>query len=256
MKKNTPPKQQNGWLVLFLIFLTLAVFLMVLLQNIPSVATKTGLVVTPAPPVSIVNKYLTLKGEKVERPQLFILIQIWLNRFFESVSQDLGAGKKLGKLTVREVQLANKNFLLYDAKLQPEKKGFIVRLTIDPPQMLVRWKDQEEYTKFYPSLNPYIHALELEYIWVWTGKPEFNLVLSKLDFQMVDWKDNAYNKNYKDTKNSPLYRMCIPEPHNWSKQELLIFLTTMGLFNKITVVQTDLEVSDIQGSPVERKTTA
>lgn len=245
--------QQNGWFVVFIIFCTLAIFLFVILQTIPASPSPKSVPlylknISTETPISLKNKCLVYKGQKLENGTLNNLIQDWMKRFFESASSSIAGATQLSDKLITGIHIG-KSFLLYEVKLQQETDGFRLYLTMEPPEIVVDWEDKN-YAKYYPLLNPYIHVLELEYNWIWTTKPEFNLNLLKMDIQTVNWDHNKYWRNYKDTKNSPLYKMCIPEPVSWTKDQIMSLLQAIGLFQTITVVQTDLSLDEIQGTSI------
>lgn len=255
MKDGKPTKQNSGWFILFAVFFTIAIFILFLLQaTSPSssqtnpstvVATSTGSNVSSG---SSSNKLLVYKKEKVEKPHLNTLTQDWLKRFFESVSENVGNGLVVRGQTVKGVQVG-KSFLIYNVKLTSKNNGFLLHITMEPPELKIQWEN-EIYGQFYPLLNPYIHVMDLIYTWTWTGQPTFTLQLEQMDVQTVPWKSNRYHNDYRDIKGSPLYKVPVPEPLDLSKEEITEFLKSTGIFQTLTVVQTDLEVSDVQGSTV------
>lgn len=251
MKDKKPPKQNSGWFILFAVFFTIATFLLILLQATPASSTPpTNKIetLTNSSMAFVGNKVLLHKKEKVEKTKLNTLTQDWLKRYFESVSGDIGNGLLLKEQKIKGVQVG-KSFLVYDVKLISKNNGFLLHLTMEPPEIYLKWEN-EIYVSFYPFLNPYIHVMDLIYTWTWTDQPNFNLQLEQMDIQTVSWTSNRYHNNYRDLKSSPLYKMPVPEPADFSKEEILSFLKKLGLFQTLTVVQQDLEVSDINGSSV------
>lgn len=242
--KKTSEKSPNRWFIMFFVFLTLVFFLFLLLQNSTPNSPKLTLPPAATNEPSLKNHSLAHKGILVNKDQLNAFIREWIRRYLESGGcNPIGSGVQLGDKKIKSVQVIGKSFLVYEAKIVPAPKGFVLNIIMDLPDLKIEWEGENcGYQKFYPLLNPYIHVVELEYQWIWTDEPSFTLSMSNMDIQMVDWASNQYHKNYKDTKNSPLYKMPIPEPRNWTREELSGFLRSLGLFQTLTVVQTDLSL--------------
>lgn len=147
----------------------------------------------------------------------------------KTVSLDLH-GYEINKLSV------GKNFYIYDCSITTTPDHLVVKILLELPEIKVEFKDHPIYSEYCPTINPYIHVVELVYLWGYdksTMETDMYMKLSNLKITMVSWDDNLYRKSYEQVKNSPLYKVNIPMPLNLKKEELHDFLIRSNIFNTI-----------------------
>ena len=163
----------------------------------------------------------------------------------ESVSLDLH-GYEIAKFSV------GKSFYIYDCNITPTPDKLVITILMELPEINVEFKDFPVYSMYCPTINPYIHAVELKYVWAYDKETfvlEDFMKLSSLKITMVSWDDNLYRKSYEQVKNSPLYKVDVPVPLNLKKEELYNFLTKSSIFSTIPMIfNPPISLQQIQGS--------
>lgn len=152
----------------------------------------------------------------------------------ETVSLSLH-GYEISKFSV------GKSFYIYDCNIATTPDYLIATILMELPEIKVEFKGHPEYSQYCPTINPYIHVVELVYMWGYdkkTMETDDFMTLSSLKIFMVSWEDNLYRKSYEQVKNSPLYRVQIPVPLNLKKDELYDFLTKSNIFTNVAMAFT------------------
>lgn len=259
-KENKSP---HGWFIIVLIILTLTVFLFVMVSSSPNTKqtitvhkahkeTNVQLVMPTSPPVAIKitrNKKVLYKNDKRE------IVQEAITRYLNSLPDTIQISKesyeeetraystKSLSLSLHGYEISEfsvgKNFLVYDCTIVPTTDHLTVTILMELPPWEITFKDHPEYSQFCPSINPYIHAVELVYQWGYdnTSMDLYNnMRLSNLKIRMVPWENNLYNKSYEQVKNSPLYKSPVPMPLNLQKGDLYDFLIKSEVFATIPMI--------------------
>jgi hypothetical protein len=134
-----------------------------------------------------------------------------------------------------------KNFYIYDCNIASTPDYLVATILMELPEIKVEFKDHPKYSQYCPTINPYIHVVELVYMWGYdkeTMETDDFMTLSSLKIFMVSWEDNLYRKSYEQVKNSPLYKVNVPIPLNLKKEELYDFLTKSNIFNNVAMTFT------------------
>lgn len=152
----------------------------------------------------------------------------------ETVSLSLH-GYEISKFSV------GKNFYIYDCNIATTPDYLVVTILMELPEIKVEFKGHPEYSQYCPTINPYIHVVELVYVWSYdkkTMETDDFMTLSSLKIFMVSWEDNLYRKSYEQVKNSPLYKVNVPIPLNLNKEDLYDFLTKSNIFTNVAMAFT------------------
>lgn len=184
------------------------------------------------------------------------IVKEGIKNHIEKRSTDVVDPKELllGTRIVKKV-VEEKSFFIYDTQLVSSNKGFIVKILMELPPIKVFYAD-EEYYKYYPLINPYIHVAEMTYEWSFdpiTMAMNTQMFLLERKVWTVDWDINRYNTMYIQTMNSPLYLSKMPEPMKLSADELKKFIETIGVLDTIPV-RGDLFAKVTSVSPVLAET--
>lgn len=134
-----------------------------------------------------------------------------------------------------------KSFYIYDCNIATTPDYLVATILMELPEIKVEFKDHPEYSQYCPTINPYIHVVELVYMWGYdkkTMETDDFMTLSSLKIFMVSWEDNLYRKSYEQVKNSPLYKVNVPIPLNLKKEELYDFLTKSNIFTNVAMAFT------------------
>lgn len=273
MNKNMDKKEYkspHGWVIIFLIVFTLSIFLITMVYtvdrekvkvenkdpplqqkntklNVSSLPTTTTM---PPSPLKIIRD-----GKVLYRHHKIDVIHEALKRHLHSLPsiiqvsaentsfiQDVYStknvslflhGYELGKVSVE------KTFYIYDCSIVPTNDYLVVTILMELPPITIDLKEHPEYSMYYPSINPYIHVVELVYLWGYdnnTMETYNNMKLSNLKIYMVSWENNLYRKSYEQVKNSPLYKSNVPLPLELKKEELYDFLMSSGILSEIPMI--------------------
>ena len=247
-------KSPHGWLITLLIVFSLAVFLTatVLTTKPPTTAIKVvdkGLPPTrvdlfpPAPPTEYMH--VARNGRVLRRHDKSDVVQEAMRRLLQSFPDRVmvegfkpSEGLSLHGYAVGSVSVG-KSFYLYDCTIVQAADHLVVRILMELPEIRVALRDHPTYSEYYPTINPYIHAVEVAYKWGYNPKTletDDNMRLTNLRLMMVSWEDNLHRKSYEQVKNSPLYRVNVPLPLELKKEDLYDFLTNIGLFDNVPMV--------------------
>lgn len=134
-----------------------------------------------------------------------------------------------------------KSFYIYDCNIATTPDYLVATILMELPEIKVEFKGHPEYSQYCPTINPYIHVVELVYVWGYdkkTMETDDFMTLSSLKIFMVSWEDNLYRKSYEQVKNSPLYKVNVPIPLNLKKEDLYDFLTKSNVLNNIAMAFT------------------
>ena len=134
-----------------------------------------------------------------------------------------------------------KSFYIYDCNIATTPDYLVATILMELPEIKVEFKGHPEYSQYCPSINPYIHVVELVYVWGYdkeTMETDDFMTLSSLKIFMVSWEDNLYRKSYEQVKNSPLYKVNVPIPLNLQKEDLYDFLTKSNIFTNVAMAFT------------------
>lgn len=132
-----------------------------------------------------------------------------------------------------------KNMYIYDCSIVPTTDYLVVTVLMELPQISVTLKDHPDYSLYYPTINPYIHVVELVYVWGYdkeTLETHPRMDLTNLKIFMVSWENNMHRKSYEQVKNSPLYKSNVPAPLDLKKEELYDFLTKSKILEKVPML--------------------
>jgi len=235
----------SDWMIMFVVGITIVVFLWILLSSVPMAAVAAKQQEEEVMVVDIEEKYdgsdyfLTRDEEKVEGRAMIQMVSGWMRRAFEKKTTStttISLGKDMPTITSVRI---DKTFFIYDCRLtfNPTKRCFVLTILMELPPLHIFINGNEEYSKYYPLLNPYIHVVELSYLWKATsdGTMKTSLTLDKIKVFPVDWKMNRYNAMYLD--NSQLGKIiCLPKPIEINnEEELRRILMETNLFATLPV---------------------
>lgn len=268
-------KSPHGWFIILLIVFTLCVFLLTMVYTIEQ-ENDTGVVkqqklkkgkeknttsnpvkklnvnpTTTLPPTT--NIKIVRGGKVLYRHDKLEIVNDALKRHLHSLPDVISNSKENIEKTAystKDVSLLlhgyeinnisiGKSFYIYDCNVVPTAECLVVSILMELPEIKVEFKDHPEYSQYCPSINPYIHVVELVYLWGYNKKTlEANnyMKLSNLKIFMVSWEDNLYRKSYEQVKNSPLHNVNVPIPLNIKKEELYDFLMNTNVLNEISMI--------------------
>lgn len=283
MVKKIPEQNNHAWLVVFLVLLSMAVFLLVIITIVPRSdyirkqssddvidtmiienlsddvkktttealkdargstsgdgGAKNGIydttvppyVVTTPPPIipdkSGTEPVLYKDDNLVTRADLLKCVQKWVRSHFQTNSKPRGDGS-LGGHLVQSVAV-DRNFYIYDVKMtyDASRAAFLLTILMELPTIQVVL--YQPYSTFYPTLNPYIHVVEITFQ---LDTHQKYLSFVSIDITMVDWKVNRYKTMYEETKNSPVCLPTMPKPIRFTKMDLSSFILSHQLFHMI-----------------------
>lgn len=273
MNKNMDKKEYkspHGWVIIFLIVFTLSIFLITMVYTVdrekvkvenkdpPPQQKNIKLNVSSLPTTTTMPPYplkIIREGKVLYRHHKIDIIHEALKRHLHSLPsiiqvsaentsfiQDVYStknvslflhGYELGKVSVE------KTFYIYDCSIVPTNDYLVVTILMELPPITIDLKEHPEYSMYYPSINPYIHVVELVYLWGYdnnTMETYNNMKLSNLKIYMVSWENNLYRKSYEQVKNSPLYKSNVPLPLELKKEELYDFLMSSGILSEIPMI--------------------
>jgi hypothetical protein len=235
----------SDWMIMFVVGITIVIFLWILLSSVPMAAVAAKQQEEEVMVVDIEEKYdgsdyfLTRDEEKVEGRAMIQMVSGWMRRAFEKKTTStttISLGKDMPTITSVRI---DKTFFIYDCRItfNPTKRCFVLTILMELPPLHIFINGNEEYSKYYPLLNPYIHVVELSYLWKATsdGTMKTTLTLDKIKVFPVDWKMNRYNAMYLD--NSQLGKiLCLPKPIEINnEEELRRILMETNLFATLPV---------------------
>jgi hypothetical protein len=274
-KENKSP---HGWFIILLIVFTLCIFLLTMVcsveqQNVmiiqklqkpvdqctTSSDPKTLILTTPrsassTPPTAV---KMLRGGNVLRRHDKLDLINETLKRHLHSLPdvinvsiKDMSAEQTAYSMDTVSLQLhgydisslsVGKNFYIYDCNITTTPEYLVATVLMELPEIKIHFKDHPVYSEYCSTINPYIHVVELVYMWGYnkdTMETDDYMKLSDLKIYMVSWEDNLYRKSYEQVKNSPLYKVDIPMPLNIKKEELHDFIIKSGVLNNIAMAFT------------------
>lgn len=260
MEKKSLPSSPHGWLVILMIVFSLCVLLLAIVftSTEPNVHCRPQLSQQLLPPSETTtpptNASQLIQGTKVlYRKEKTDLIQETLRRYVNALPPQIHttelkptnttATTTKTALSLHGIEISNfsvgKTFYIYDCNIAPSTNHIVVSILMEIPEITIEFKDRPEYNQCCPTINPYIHAVELVYSWGYNkdNLETYNgMKLTNLKIYMVSWEDNLYNKAYQQVKNSPLYKSNVPAPLDLQKEELYDFLKESNLFERIPMV--------------------
>lgn len=274
-KKESP----HGWLIVFLIVFSLSVFLLAIvlsvepdkktnigvatntkktsLTNDPTtssapIKTKPMLTTTTVPPIA---DRVARNGKVLRRHDKVAIVGETLKRYLHALPDKIVPTKdeeidvrtaystKNITLTLHGYEVSDfsvgKNLYIYDCSIVPTTDYLVVTVLMELPQISVTLKDHPEYSMFYPTINPYIHVVELIYTWGYdkeTLEAHKRMDLTNLKIFMVSWENNLHRKSYEQVKNSPLYKSNVPVPLNLKKEDLYDFLIQSKIMEQVPML--------------------
>lgn len=172
----------------------------------------------------------------LSRADLLKCVQKWVRTHFQTNSTPRGDGS-LGGHLVQSVAV-DRNFYIYDVKMTYDASRAAFLLTVLMELPTIRVVLYQPYSTFYPTLNPYIHVVEVTFQ---LDTHQKYLSFVSIDITMVDWKVNRYKTMYEETKNSPICLPTMPKPIRFTKTELSAFILSYRLFDRIPF-EDDFEV--------------
>ena len=286
MVKKIPEQNNHAWLIVFLVLLSMAVFLLVIITIVPrsdymkqqngddvvvstiienlsdddmkktttearrdahgSTSGDGGAIkndihdtmtvppyVVSTPPPMIPDKsgtepVLYKDNNLVTRADLLKCVQKWVRAHLQTNSAPRGDGS-LGGHLVQSVAV-DRNFYIYDVKMtyDASRAAFLLTILMELPTIQVVL--YQPYSTFYPTLNPYIHVVEITFQ---LDTHQKYLSFVSIDITMVDWKVNRYKTMYEETKNSPVCLPTMPKPLRFTKMDLSSFILSHRLFHMI-----------------------
>lgn len=257
-------KSPHGWFIILLIVFTMCVFLFVMVctgQESTSVPHKPKRITTSAPfffsttpPPTAVK--IVREGNVLHRNDKIDLVKGSMKKHFHSLpdvvktADDNKTDAEKAVYSPKTVSLSlhgyeiskfsvGKSFYVYDCQTSITPSSLMVTILMELPEISVEFKDHPEYSMCCPTINPYIHVVELVYSWGYkkdTMETNDYMTLSGIKICMVPWEDNLYRKAHEQVKNSPLYNVNVPTPLNLKKEELQDFLMKSGVLNQIAMV--------------------
>lgn len=275
MEKKEIDKSPHGWVIIFLIVFTLCIFLWAMVNTVdqenihlkrkqfPDVCshttstTKTSEKILTTTPSPITNIKVIRNGKVLNRHQKMDTIQEAIKRHIHSLPDiiQVSSGSSSEDVlhnaySIRDVSLSlhgyeisnfsvGKNFYIYDCTIVPMNNYLMITILMELPEIKIVFKDHPEYSMYCPTINPYIHVVELVYLLEYdpdTLEIVQQMNLSNLRIFMVSWENNIYYKSYEQVKNSPLYKSDIPFPLNIKKEELYDFLMKSGVLDQIPMI--------------------
>jgi len=266
-------KSPHGWFIILLIVFTLCVFLLTMVYTIEqenateatlnmkktkkqAITTNSPvkkLTVSPMTTMVPANVRVVRGGKAMYRHDKLDIINDSLKRHLHSLPDVISNPNESDEkraYSTKELYLSlhgyeisrvsvGKSFYIYDCNIVPTAESLVVSILMELPEIKVEFKDHPEYSQYCPSINPYIHVVELVYLWNYDKKTletHNNMKLSNLKIFMVSWEDNLYRKSYEQVKNSPLHNVNVPVPLNLKKEELYDFLIESSVLNEIPMV--------------------
>jgi hypothetical protein len=245
-------------LIVLLIVFSLGVFLTATVLTTKPVPPPPVKKVQPLPPPPKTKRPLTLlevsrNGKVMRRHEKSDTIQESVRRLLRSLpdkivvenySDDVRPPCKMSsELALHGYGVASvsvgKSFYMYDCSITQADDHLVVVVLMELPEIAVVLRDHADYSKFYPNINPYVHAVELVYKWGYdadTLETHDAMHLTNLRIFMVSWEDNLYRKSHEQVKNSPLYRVPVPTPLNLKKEDLYDFLMGSGIFKHVPMI--------------------
>lgn len=256
-------KSPHGWLIILLIVFSLGVFLTatVLTSVPPKTITDTAKkekdppptsvdLMPPAPPAEHLS--VARNGRVLRRHDKHDVVQEAMRRLLysfpdklvmEPYKDDKRPPYKASEFSLHGYAVSSisvgKSVYLYDCTIVQASDHLVVRVLMELPEMRVLLRDHPAYSEYYPTINPYIHAVEATYKWGYdpaTLETHNHMRLTNLKLTMVSWEDNLYRKSYEQVKNSPLYRVNVPLPLDLQKEELYDFLIATGVLNNVPMI--------------------
>lgn len=231
----------SDWMIMVLIILTILVFIYILmstLQPSPSIVKQID-----KEEITVIEGFdgrefmLARDGVPIPSQDYVQLAGQWM-RAALSVGYTLKKPISLGEKEVSAIHVA-KTFFIYDCRIvyDASKQCFVITILMElPPIQIVI---DEAYSSHYPLLNPYLHVVEFVYHWTPSKQAPMmsdQLRLKTFNVFTVDWEMNRYHRMFLDIKGSPLFRIGLPEPIHFTKEQLHQFLHDMDLFQTIPVM--------------------
>lgn len=258
-------KSPHGWIIIFLIVFTLSIFLITMVytvdnknlkliqQNFSTTEKKISTIIPTT--ISPTPLRIIRDGKVLFRHNKIDTIHDAMKRYLHSLPNNIEVSSEKTYFThdvystknitlflhgyeINKVSI-EKNFYIYDCTIIPTNDYLVVTILMELPPIHVEFKDYPEYSQYCPSINPYIHVVELVYHWGYDKKTleTFNnMKLSNLKIYMVEWENNLYRKSYEQVKNSPLSQTNIPIPLDLKKEDLYNFLISSTLLNEIPMI--------------------
>lgn len=242
MEKKNNQSSPHGWLIILMIVFSICVLLMTLVFTVAATDVNRGKRTILPKPIEktqkITGTFGVRKGSKMlSKNEKTNLIQEAMRRYFNSIPPikvDLAMhGMQISNIKV------GKNFYIYDCQMVPMSDHMVVTILMEMPEISIEFKDRPDYSQCCPTINPYIHVIELSYSWGYNKKTyeAYNgMKLMNIKLYMVQWKDNLYKKAYEQVRNSPLYESKIPPPIDLQEKELYDFIKGTTLFERLPMV--------------------
>lgn len=273
-KKESP----HGWLIVFLIVFSLSVFLLAMVLSVDpdkkmkvGVATNTKKIknnpttTSSSPPIKAkplltstvppIADRVARNGKVLRRHDKVAIVGETLKRYLHALPDKIVPTKDdeidvrtaystkditltLHGYEVSEFSVGN-NLYIYDCSIVPTTDYLVVTVLMELPQISVILKEHPEYSMYYPTINPYIHVVELVYTWGYdkeTLETHPRMDLTNLKIFMVSWENNLHRKSFEQVKNSPLYKSNVPAPLDLKKEELYDFLIQSKIMEKVPMI--------------------
>lgn len=250
----------SDWMIMIVIVLTILVFIYILMSTIksptaPIIAKQIDVEVQEE---VVIEKFdgsqfvLTRDDVPVPAQEYVPLASQWMRAAF-SAGYNLQKPIQLGEQEVSAIEVA-RNFFVYDCRIvyDPSKRCFVVTILMELPPIQIFINDT--YSAQYPLINPYIHVVEFIYHWKTTSKTMSDkLELDTFKVFTVDWEMNRYHRNFLDV--TSILCTPLPEPIEFTKDQLHQFLHDTGLFQTIPVLSDTFTLSPLDASPEKTMTT-
>jgi hypothetical protein len=275
-------KSPHGWFIILWIVFTLCVFLLTMVYTIEQENDKETnpqskkeratnspvkkLTVSPMTTLLPASVKIVRGGKVLYRHDKLDIIADSLKRHLHSLPDVISNSNESDEkkaYSTKDISLSlhgyeinsisvGKSFYIYDCNIVPTAESLVVSILMELPEIKVDFKDHPEYSQYCPLINPYIHVVELIYLWNYnknTLKPHHNMKLTNLKIFMVSWKDNLYRKSYEQVKNSPLHNVKTPIPLDLKKEELYNFLMESNIFNEVFMIfNPEISLQSIQNN--------
>jgi hypothetical protein len=238
-QQQASSSSSSDWMIMIVIILTILVFIYILMSTIkPPVAKQIDIDIEVQEDV-VVEKFdgsqfvLTRDDMPIPSQEYVSMASQWMRAAF-SAGYSLEKPIQLGEQEVSTIEVA-KNFFIYDCRIvyDPSKRCFVVTILMELPPIQIFINDA--YSVQYPLLNPYIHVVEFIYHWKTTSETMSDkLELDTFKVFTVGWEMNRYHRNFLDV--TSLFRKPLPEPIEFTKEQLHQFLQDTGLFQTIPVL--------------------
>jgi len=185
------------------------------------------------------GRFLMVDGEPMDKKKQMAFLQQLMGQLISKL-----AGSKRTLSSPDSMLWLDKEFYLYDVRWihDPTLPGFRITVLLDPPPIHLSDADPV-YVQWYPLLNPYLHMVEIHYLWKEMVSPKdqgggytmgSQLLFDSARIVAVPWTVNRYHQDYLQRKTSPICTKNMPEPRPITDDKMESLLQQTGLLTSLT----------------------